>query len=873
MMDDIAVWSLYPDWSDGLTETLEFLTSVASSPLVVEQRRGLRLTPRQYFEYSYVLEGPWRTYFDLLTMQSAGSPLYLPIWHDSEVIKFPLAAGDIGIAISTQYTEFRNCRFALVGGRDPFNYEVVEIQSMSDTVIVLENPLVGAWPVGTRVVPLKKCKVDQQASTTHKTATVMVARVKFCSIEANRADVYNPFNIFLNQFVLEEDPDETEDLTYAYERAMSVLDNTMGLPSLYDVTGQIVQQFRWYARERVRQHRLRSLFYTLDGRRLPIWVPTVYSDFDPRSISPLAIDVKRCGFTDTGGPRPQREYILIYLKGGTRLYRRITDSVILGDGEYERLFIDEALDPLPVPAQVFRISFLVLSRLDTDTLEITHHTNTRGVTTAVAVFRSATGYPGIGLETDIEVPPTVVSLCVHDFQWWYATTPINGDYALAAAKTPPRGLDKYGNAYHGGPGNTLDVFGPGGAKIYTLTRDILDAKIDAWYGSPIVFDVGSTESGFMASPIYRGNYVLAYVQHTISGSGFSRWWVLLEPSASGDMTVVGAVWYGTGVVFPPYVNGINVLGAVSEDAAILVQAYANIGSYDCMLIVLPSIAAFLAGTYADGYPGLPAPRVRTTLLSPISSTAFSHYLFVQVPTNQSKNFGFLLPGSSGNTLLYIYINRSYMDYTATSSFVPPDIKDSLRLVYPNGCILKINLHDLDYEEITTTALGSVFGHATDAYTIDNANWRSASGEALIPFLDEYTYISDGSIGGKDCYSLQVAATQLRDNGHYWVVYYMPGRDDAVHRAGSVDSSAGPPFESPIYARIRVFDYDPTTEVAVQVYEQTCILHTDEDIAQTFWVLSNDYYINATISEVDGIATVVLHGPVFKTTFCKFSVPE
>ena len=78
MIEEIAVWSLYPDWADGMTETLEFLTSVVASPFEVEQRRGLRLTPRQSFEYSYVLFGPARTYFDLLTLQSAGSPVYVP---------------------------------------------------------------------------------------------------------------------------------------------------------------------------------------------------------------------------------------------------------------------------------------------------------------------------------------------------------------------------------------------------------------------------------------------------------------------------------------------------------------------------------------------------------------------------------------------------------------------------------------------------------------------------------------------------------------------------------------------------------------------------------------------------------------------------
>jgi hypothetical protein len=52
---------------------------------------------------------------------------------------------------------------------------------------------------------------------------------------------------------------------------------------------------------------------SMDGR-VPLWVPTVYSDFEPVypiGAGDLAIDVKRCGYTNLGGPGPQREYILI----------------------------------------------------------------------------------------------------------------------------------------------------------------------------------------------------------------------------------------------------------------------------------------------------------------------------------------------------------------------------------------------------------------------------------------------------------------------------------------------------------------------------------------------------------------------------------
>lgn len=402
MIEDIAVWSIPPDWRNGVTETLDFLTAVTASPLAVEQRLGLRITPRQSFECDFTVWGPTRTLFDLLTIRGGGSPMYFPLWHDVEKLTSTLLAGATVIPMSTPFTEFTTADF-LILHRDPFTYEVAEIVSVTDTDVTIADPTAAEWPPGTRIYPLKKCKLENQPNAGRRADRAWVARARFQSLVPTLCDAAAPLGTFGDQLVLEEDPNEADTLAYVYSRKMTTLDNQTGLQNLYDVSGFVAQSFSWFGKGREGHSRLRGLFYQLDGRRVPLWLPSVFADFDlvaDIDAADVTIDVKRCGFTLTGGPTPNRQYILIQFYDGTRLYRKITGSALLGDTA-ERLDIDMALGSDVSIDMIKRISFLVLSRLNQDSVEFVHHVDTKGVTTVNSVFYADPGIAGI---EDIDKP-------------------------------------------------------------------------------------------------------------------------------------------------------------------------------------------------------------------------------------------------------------------------------------------------------------------------------------------------------------------------------------------------------------------------------------------------------------------------------------
>ena len=420
-MENLAIWSIPPDWTDGVTESLEWLTSVTESVHGYEQRRGLRRTPRKIIEYNYILSGPDREYFDLLMLRSAGSEIYLPVWYEGCVLPDGANAIDTILHCDTSYTEFPGIEAVLIWRDKPWNALGFAVTEVALGYVTLAFPVGVDLPPGTRIYPLRKFRVQSQPATSHLTHLVMRAKVRFESMDIfHVVGLASALGLYRELYVLEMDPNEAEDLSYDYQRLQTVLDNKTGIPELYDVRGYVAQQFHWWAKTREKQIALRTLFYALEGQRIPVWVPTYYRDFEPWFVEGRQLYVEYCGFTDLGGPTPDRGHIVFEFRNGVRYYRQIVSSTVGGENEYEVLILDEPLDT--DVSQIRRISFITISRLTQDTVELTHHTDTRGLTTATTVFRCtqdalwAVRHKG-GPFYDLADPDTVTAASMH-----YVTT-------------------------------------------------------------------------------------------------------------------------------------------------------------------------------------------------------------------------------------------------------------------------------------------------------------------------------------------------------------------------------------------------------------------------------------------------------------------
>lgn len=93
------------------------------------------------------------------------------------------------------------------------------------------------------------------------------------------------------------------------------------------------------------------------------------------------------------------------MRNGSRIYRKILSSTVSSEGSYELLELDSPPNVNLTPDNVLRISFLTFCRLDQDTIELVHHSDSRGVTTANLVWRTDPGISGNTSETTFDLPP------------------------------------------------------------------------------------------------------------------------------------------------------------------------------------------------------------------------------------------------------------------------------------------------------------------------------------------------------------------------------------------------------------------------------------------------------------------------------------
>src|SRR5690606_30459583 len=126
--------------------------------------------------------------------------------------------------------------------------------------------------------------------------------------------------------------DEADSPTSSYARLAQTVDYGTSIPVVHDLAGVALrgQQSHWKLYGRDQHTWFRSLLYTLDGRRVPIWVPSFASDLRPVAAiagSSQALSVEWAGYTQFGLGKPNRRDVRIELDDGTVFYRRITAAV------------------------------------------------------------------------------------------------------------------------------------------------------------------------------------------------------------------------------------------------------------------------------------------------------------------------------------------------------------------------------------------------------------------------------------------------------------------------------------------------------------------------------------------------------------------
>lgn len=387
----IVAFGWLVDWSKPVIETLQWLTDILQSYTGHEQRRSLRLAPRISLEAELLLHGTERQFFDLAMIGWGAKTFAVPIWQQQQWLKTAHAVGGLVIYCDTTHRNFRTNRLAILRGQTAFDNETVEIESVLSDRLILKRPLQKNWSKGTCLSPAVTAQLTSPPTLRKLNDVMMRTQVTLSVTEPVDHPEYLPTTLYRNFPVLEQKPNEQNDLTHSYERLLSSLDNKTGL-ALQKDTAQAafsLYQYDWMTYGRVAQANLRGLFYALRGSQKAIWLPTFSNDLTVTAVilaNTQTLDIQWCGYTRFAQKQLGRQDIQITLKNNIVLYRRITSATEVNN-TIERLAVDQSFSTQINVKDILNISFLSLCRLSNDTLTIEHHNDSDGIAKASATFR------------------------------------------------------------------------------------------------------------------------------------------------------------------------------------------------------------------------------------------------------------------------------------------------------------------------------------------------------------------------------------------------------------------------------------------------------------------------------------------------------
>jgi hypothetical protein len=404
------------------------------------------------------------------------------------------------------------------------------------------------------------------------------------------------------------------------------------------------------------------------------------------------------------------------------------------------------------------------------------------------------------------------------FEW--ATVPTGGPTDDTTQSQTTGSVDANGNFY-----TDQRVFDRTGALVWDTVTDLdLVSAINAYAGFTLIPVPGAPSKIIAASPILGGQYLITMHTTIANSVSFYFWWIILEippPGSFNHLVVLGLVRYQTllGVPYTSWISTIT-LNTQTINDPMLILGNVNIGAFVQLFAILPSVDDLLSGTYAAGWGGaFSLPYLIPYAVYDIAPGAHGDLvdLFFTNAEPDSPGLGigigsaFALPAPGASTNIYQYLSRSRMAYEAAGGtgggFFCPEIKNVIAPAHPLGEMMKLNVPSITFGTAVTIALannvrvGDGYLIANLTYTLDGPAWG-------MPFTDEWTYLTNGLVGGNDAYQANVAFRGRLPSGEWFVAFMMPGAYDA-----DANWSLPPPsdaFKRLQMKAIRGFIYDPSS---------------------------------------------------------------
>ncbi len=383
------VFSVLPDWRNGILERLEYSTDVLDSETDTEQRRSIRRYPRRSVEASFVDIELKRARLHNFFSGSMNRKVLVPLWFEQYKIKSTLTASLVFPTGSLAMRDFAAGQYVIVQDKDPGLYEILKIQSVNSTTdtLTFTSAPVKTWSAGCRVMPLRVAYIREMPSMDHMTDRAATVSVRFfldepCKFPAGSWGYCTP--LFRFKF------NRAAQLPVTYDQAVFVIDNTTGRIDVTD-PGQrtrIITRAPLTIFGREQLFAFRQFVSESRGRLSRFWFPSLTADIHPLSdFSGEVFEAKNTGAAEYMRTQQETRQMLaiVFRDKRPEVYRRITN--IEQTPTSELYYLDRPLGSITL-ADVERVMLVHPVRFDQDAFEIRHIVDDGKASSTSVVVRS-----------------------------------------------------------------------------------------------------------------------------------------------------------------------------------------------------------------------------------------------------------------------------------------------------------------------------------------------------------------------------------------------------------------------------------------------------------------------------------------------------
>lgn len=382
----VVVFPFAPNWNAPFDESFEFKSWVIESANGDEQTgSNWGNQPRHSFDYTILVAGKQVQRLENMLFGWQYQLFGIPHWSEKSKLTGDASVGATIITLDTTDRSFEIDGTAILY-LDADNYEAFQIVDMSDSSLEASTPLNRAWPAGTRVYPLYQGLISPSTTGAYQTDAAITMPVSF-DCEPSKSPVNTiadaPTLFYRGEELYLGRVNWANALSFNYESDRMQVDYGSGTIHSFSPSGisKLTRKHNWTLRNRTEARAFRAWLGRREGVARPVYMPTGISDFTlagPAEAVQDVIDVTEAQYATFAAMAPARRDIIILLRDGTYIARRIVNAISL-TGDITRLTLDAALGVDITRESIKRMSFLALYRLDGNSVTIRWITDGVGV--------------------------------------------------------------------------------------------------------------------------------------------------------------------------------------------------------------------------------------------------------------------------------------------------------------------------------------------------------------------------------------------------------------------------------------------------------------------------------------------------------------